>query len=87
MPIKAATKSLAASNEDGCEQTMKTNIDSLRATFNRTLNRIKNIVKGDGIAAVAAAIPVYQDGHEPKRAYRVLLDSGSDSNLIFCKIR
>ena len=57
--IKAATKSLAKSNNNGCEQTIKINIGSSRATFNRTLNKIKNSVEGDGIAAVAAAIPVY----------------------------
>ena len=85
MPIKAVTKSLAASNDDGREQTINTNIGSSWTTFNRTLNRIKNFVNGNGIAAVAAAIPVYRDGREPKRAWRVLPDSGSDGDLIFIK--
>ena len=49
------------------------------------LNRIKHVVKGDGIAIVAVAIPIYPDRREPKRAWRVLLDSGSNDNLIFTK--
>ena len=35
--------------------------------------------------AVAAAILVYRDKSEPKRAWRILLDSESDGDLIFMK--
>ena len=83
MPIKAATNYLAASNDDGREQPIKTNFGRSGATSTRTL--IKNIIKGNGIAGVAAAIPVFGDGRMPKRAWRVLLDSGSDGDLIFIK--
>ena len=85
MPIKAATNYLATSNDDGREQTIKTNLGRLRAASIRTLNNYKNVVKGNGIAAVADAIPVSRDGREPKRAWRVLLDGGSDGDLIFTK--
>ena len=85
MPIKAATNYLALSNDDGREQTIKTNFGSSRATSTRTLNNYKNVVRGNGIAAVAAAIPIFRDGREPKRAWRVLLDSGLDGDLIFIK--
>ena len=76
MPIKAAANYLAASNDNGREQTIKTNLGSSRATPTRTLNNCKNVVRGNGIAAVAAPIPVFRDRREPKRAWRVLLDSG-----------
>ena len=56
-----------------------------RSTSTRTLNRIKDVGKGDGVASIVAAIPVYRDVHEPKRAWHVLLDSGSDGDLIFIK--
>ena len=68
MTIKVATNYLATSNDDGRKQTIRTNIGSLRTTSNRTLSNFKNVVKGNGIAAVAASIPVYRDGREPKRA-------------------
>ena len=92
MLIKAATN-LASLNVDGCKQTIKTNLGSSRATPIRTTldkhkttyKTTKKIVKGNGVAAVAAAIPVYQDGRKPKRAWCILLDSGSDGDLIFGK--
>ena len=56
-------------------------LDKNKTTFKTT----KKVVEGDGVAAVTAAIPVYRDGREPKRAWRVLLGSGSDVDLIFIK--
>jgi hypothetical protein len=85
MPIKAATNSLAASNINSPKQTIKTNIGSTRVMPTKMLNRINKVVEGKGIVAVAAAIPIHRDGRKPKRAWRVLLDSGSDGNLIFLK--
>ena len=85
MPIKTATNYLAASNDVGREQTIKTNFGSSRATYSRTSNNYKNAVKGNGIAAAAVAVPVFRDGHKPKRAWCVLLDSGLDGDLIFIK--
>ena len=67
MTIKVATNYLATSNDDGRKQTIRTNIGSLRTTSNRTLSNFKNVVKGNGIAAVAAAIPVFGDKRMPKR--------------------
>ena len=64
MPIKAGTNYSAASNGDGREQSIKTNFGSLRATSIRTLNNFKNAAKGNRIAAVAAAIPVFRDRRE-----------------------
>ena len=45
MTIKVATNYLAALNDDGREQTIKTNFGSSRATSTRTLNNFKNAVK------------------------------------------
>ena len=56
-------------------------LDKNKTTFKIT----KKVVKGDGVGSVAAAIPVYRDEHGPKRAWRILLDSGSDGDLIFVK--
>ena len=85
MPIKATTNYLAASNDNGREQTIKTNLGSSQATSTRTLSNFKNFIKGRKIAAVAAAIPVFRDGRMPKRAWRVLLDSRSDGDLILSR--
>ena len=49
-------------------------------------NKITKVVTGDGVSAVAVATLVTKDGaRPPKRAWRVLLDSGSDGDLIFIK--
>ena len=85
MPIKTATNYLAASNDNGRKQTTRTNSDSSRARSNRTLSNFKNVVKGSGIAAVTVPFPVCRDGREPERDWRVLLDSGSDGDLIFVR--
>ena len=67
MPIKAATNYLATSNDNGRAQTIKTNLGSSRATSTRTLSNFKNVVKGNGIAAVAVAIQVFRDGRDPRQ--------------------
>ena len=85
MPIKAATTRRATSSSDAREQTIKINFGCSKATLTRTPNNFKTVAKGDGIAAVAVAIPIHRDGRQPKRAWRVLLDSGSDGDLIFTK--
>ena len=66
MPIKTATNYLASSNDDSREQTIKTNFRSLRATSTRTLNNYKHVVRGNGIATVAAAFP----GYEKHKSYQ-----------------
>ena len=49
-------------------------------------NKISKVVTGDGVLAVAVATLVQKEGaRPPTRAWRVLLDSGSDGNLIFVK--
>ena len=59
---------------------IRTTLDKHKTTY-----KLQKNVKGNGIAAVAAAIPVYRDRREQKRAWRVLLDSGLDGDLIFIK--
>ena len=46
-------------------------------------------VNGDGISTVIAAIPYFKDGNkeQPKQAWKYLLGSGSDGNLIFIRKR
>ena len=52
----------------------------------RFTNKISKVVTGDGVSAVAVATLVPKDGaRPPTRAWRVLLDSGSDGDLIFVK--
>ena len=44
------------------------------------------VVKGNGISAAIAAVPFHkynQKQKQPKKAWTVLIDSGSDGNLIF----
>ena len=49
-------------------------------------NNISNVVTGDGVSTIAVATLVTKDGtRPPTRAWRVLLDSGSDGDLIFVK--
>ena len=51
----------------------------------KTTNKLSKVVTGDGVSTVVVATLVTRDGREPKRAWRVLLDSGSDGDLIFIK--
>ena len=41
------------------------------------------VVEGDGISAAVSALPLFKSNKHPKRAWRVLLDSGSDGDLVF----
>ena len=41
------------------------------------------VVEGDGISAAVLAVPLLKSDKKPKRAWRVLLDSGSDGDLVF----
>jgi hypothetical protein len=45
------------------------------------------VVKGEGISAIVAAMPIFKYGkrEHPKRAWKCLLDSGSDGDLILIK--
>ena len=49
-------------------------------------NKISKVVTGNGVSTVAVATLVTKDGaRPPTRAWRVLLDSGSDGDLVFVK--
>ena len=50
---------LVPSNDDGRKQIIRTNVGSVRAASTRTLGNIKKVIKGDSVAAITAAIPVY----------------------------
>ena len=52
-----------------------------------TLLPKKAVVKGKGVSAILAAIPHFKHSfkEQPKRAWKCLLDSGSDGDLILIK--
>ena len=41
------------------------------------------VVEGEGVSAAVLAVPLLKSDKKPKRAWRVLLDSGSDGDLVF----
>ena len=41
------------------------------------------VVEGDDISAAVLTVPLLKSDKKPKRAWRVLLDSGSDGDLVF----
>ena len=43
----------------------------------------KQVVKGNGISATIVAIPKYKNAKKSKDLWQILLDSGSDGDLIF----
>ena len=54
-----------------------------------TNTRTEAVIIGDGVSAVIAAISYVWDGikEQPKRAWKCLLDSGSNDDIIFIKER
>ena len=51
---------------------------------NKTASHLYNaVVEGDGISAAVLAKPILKSDKHPKRAWHVLLDSGSDGDLAF----
>ena len=51
---------------------------------NKSAKHLYNaVVEGDGISAAVLAKPLLKTNKQPKRAWRVLLDSGSDGDLAF----
>ena len=43
----------------------------------------KKVVNGTGVCSTAIAVPQFKHGKKSNRVWRILLDSGSDGDLLF----